>query len=230
MAKYDGGDYAKAVSQGSSKKGTDAHTINQKALQFNSRSNAKTWMYAWIYGSGAYGLGGTVIEDFTPEKMAAFNNAYPPGEARDVGIAKIGRRSISRIEGSLPALKKLIKAAKAAHNTKGYVTSLDGRKIYTRAQHSALNTLLQGGGAVLMKKALVILDHSLQAHGLIAGVHYEFVANVHDEWQIEVANEEHLECIGRRAVDAMSQAGKSLNLRCPLTGEYGVGTNWSQTH
>lgn len=230
MAKYDGGKYAKAVSKGSSKNGTDAHTINQKALQFNHRWNAKTWVYAWLYGSGAFGLGCTVVADFTPEKKEAFNLAYPAGKERDAAIVKLGRRSISRIEGSIPALKKLIKAAKAAHNSKGYVTSHDGRIIYTRAQHSALNSLLQGGGAVLMKKALVIFDKQLQAYNLKPGVDYEFVANVHDEWQVEVTKEENTELVGRTAVESMSKAGESLNLRCPLTGEYGIGKNWSETH
>jgi len=37
-----------------------------------------------------------------------------------------------------------------------------------------------------MKQALVILDDTLQnEQGLTPGVDYEFVANVHDEWQIE---------------------------------------------
>lgn len=230
MAKYDGGVYATAVSKGSSKDGTDAHTLNKEALQFNSRSHAKTWMYAWLYGSGAYGLGCTVLEDFTDEKKEAFNKAFPAGESRDAQIVRFGKRSISRIEGSLPALKKLIKTVKAAHNGRGYVTSHDGRIIYTRAQHSALNTLLQGGGAVVMKRALVILDQQLQSLNLKPGVDYEFVANVHDEWQIEVTKEEHAELVGRTAAEAITTAGRYYDLRCPLRGEYAVGQRWSETH
>ena len=230
MAKYDGGAYVKAVTEGVKEEGTDAHTLNMKAVGLNSRDNAKTWFYAWVYGAGPFTLGTTVVEDFTPETKQRFNEKYPPGPARDKKIISFGKRSVARIEGNLPALKQLTSAVKKAHNTRGCVISHDGRIIYTRAQHSALNTLLQGGGAVIMKRALVILDHDLQSMGLVPGIDYEFVANVHDEWQIEVAHPSHAEIVGKTAARSITEAGKYYALRCPLEGAYKVGKNWAETH
>jgi DNA polymerase I-like protein with 3'-5' exonuclease and polymerase domains len=65
-----------------------------------------------------------------------------------------------------------------------------------------------------MKQALVILNDELRR----AKINYKFVANVHDEWQIEVEE--------ARA----EEAGKVLNMRCPLAGEYKVGNSWKETH
>jgi DNA polymerase I len=55
-----------------------------------------------------------------------------------------------------------------------------------RSEHAALNTLLQGAGAIVMKKALVILHEKIKC-GIINA---SFCANVHDEWQIEVPQED----------------------------------------
>ena len=100
---------------------------------------------------------------------------------------------------------------------------LENHSLFVRSEHSALNTLLQGAGAIVMKKALVILDDyikDLDAH---------FVANVHDEWQIEV-REDQSEEVGKYGVKAIREAGEYFNLNCPLDGEYNVGKNWSETH
>jgi len=64
---------------------------------------------------------------------------------------------------------------------------------------------------------------------LVPGVNYEFVANVHDEWQIEV-DEQHADFVGRCAVEAIVEAGTYYKFRCPLDGEYAVGNNWRETH
>ena len=105
----------------------------------------------------------------------------------------------------------------------GYLKGLDGRKIFVRSEHSALNTLLQGAGAIMMKQALVIFYEKL------GGLDAKFVCNVHDEWQLEVVADQADE-VGRLGVEAIIEAGKVLNLKCPLDGEYNVGINWSETH
>ena len=108
---------------------------------------------------------------------------------------------------------------------RGFLKGLDGRKILIRSEYAALNTLLQSAGAVVMKEALVILDKKIKEKGYAA----EFVANVHDEWQIEV-REDHAEEVGKAGVEAIQEAGNSLSLACPLDGEYKIGDSWSETH
>ena len=108
---------------------------------------------------------------------------------------------------------------------RGFLKGLDGRKIYVRSQHAALNTLLQGGGAIVMKKALAMLDSLLKLNAVDA----KFVANIHDEWQMEV-KESQADFVGELAVGCIEKAGEHFQMRCPLTGEYKIGDNWSETH
>jgi DNA polymerase-1 len=84
---------------------------------------------------------------------------------------------------------------------------------------------LQGAGAIVMKKALVLLDKKIKA----ATIDARFVVNVHDEFELEVA-EPYAELVGKMAVDSMKEAGEYFKLRCPLTGEYKIGTTWRETH
>jgi DNA polymerase-1 len=92
-----------------------------------------------------------------------------------------------------------------------------------------LNTLLQSAGAVLMKQALVILDRRLKMVGFIEEVDYEFVANIHDEFQIEVT-ERYARPIAKYAEDAIQSAGEFFEFGCPLSATAQIGENWAETH
>jgi DNA polymerase-1 len=105
------------------------------------------------------------------------------------------------------------------------VRGLDGRKIWVRSSHAALNSLLQGAGAIVMKKALVLLSGHLRKHKIVHG----FCANVHDEIQIET-RAEFAETVGKFAVQSIEEAGQHFNLFCPVTGEYKCGNTWRDTH
>ena len=177
----------------------DIHTANQKLAGLESRDQAKTFIYALLYGAGDEKLGSVA------------------GGGRKVGSEL--RRSFFDNLPSFTNLKN--KVARAA--ARGYLKGLDGRKLFVRSEHSALNTLLQGAGAVVMKQALVIF------HKKITGLDAKFVCNVHDEWQLEVA-ENSADIVGKLGVEAIIEAGIELNLNCPLDGEYNVGSNWSETH
>jgi DNA polymerase I-like protein with 3'-5' exonuclease and polymerase domains len=56
-----------------------------------------------------------------------------------------------------------------------------------------------------------------------------FVANVHDEFQMEV-RPEYAEQVGEIARQSIVKAGKFYNFRCPLDGEFKIGANWKETH
>lgn len=230
MAPYDGGAYAFAVANGKKEDETDVHNVNKKAAGLNSRDKAKTFIYALLYGAGDYKLGTIVYDDFTDEQKAEFNARYKTAKQRKGGFTRLGRKRRARLMENLPALDKLTKKVKAAVKEKGYLRGLDGRLLHIRAEHAALNTLLQSGGAIVMKKALVLLDDELTASvrshtGNVA----EFVANVHDEFQLEV-NEEIADDVGKLAADCIRRAGEHFKLRCPLAGSYAVGRTWADTH
>ena len=179
----------------------DIHTSNQELAKLESRDKAKTFIYALMYGAGDEKLGNVVG-----------------------GTTADGKRARQYFFDNKPTFKSLRDRVQRA-SSKGYLKGLDGRKLYVRNQHSALNTLLQGAGAIIMKQALVILSERLT----LGTVPHKFVANIHDEWQIEVP-----ECramrVGSLAVTSIIEAGEHFNLRCPLDGEYKIGVNWSETH
>jgi DNA polymerase I-like protein with 3'-5' exonuclease and polymerase domains len=193
--------YVKTVTEGSSKDGTDVHTINQKAAGLQTRDQAKTFIYAFLYGAGAAKIGSIVG-----------------------GSSKDGQTLIERFLEGTPALKDLRNKV-STFSSKGFVPGLDGRKIWVRSEHAALNSLLQGAGAIVMKQSLVLLDKKLRSYK----IKYGFCANVHDEWQIETTPE-HAELVGKAAVEAIQEAGDMLGLRCPVTGEFSVGKTWKETH
>lgn len=227
MAAYDGGAYIDTVLRGNKKLGTDMHSVNCRALgghpkglhfvhldaesKETGRDVAKTWFYAFIYGAG-------------DEKLGIIWSRKSGDEARSIGAA-----SRAAFLKNLPALGKLVKAVKAKAKERKFLLGLDKRRLEVRSQHGALNTLLQSAGAVQMKMALWILDKDLQAAGYVAGVNYEFVANVHDEWQIEcdINIGEH---VGQLAKDAIRKAGEFFQFKCPLAGEAKVGRSWAETH
>jgi len=179
----------------------DIHTANQRLARIESRSQAKTFIYALLYGAGDAKLGSVV------------------GGGRAVGK---GLRQ--RFFDNLPSFKHLTDSVQREAKT-GFIKALDGRRLTVRSEHAALNTLLQGAGAIVMKKALIILDQKIAKHGYDA----KFVANVHDEWQIECHVDDAV-AVGKAGVEAIIQAGIELNLNCPLDGDYKVGENWSETH
>jgi DNA polymerase I-like protein with 3'-5' exonuclease and polymerase domains len=179
----------------------DIHTANQKAAGLKSRDQAKTFIYAFIYGAGDAKIGSVVG-----------------------GGKRLGAELKKRFLDNNPSLKTLRDRVSQAAK-RGYLKGLDGRKIFIRNEHAALNSLLQGGGAIVMKRALVELYALIKLNALDA----RFVANIHDEWQLEV-HEDVAEHVGQLAVKCIEEAGDYYNMRCPLTGQYKIGESWNETH
>ena len=179
----------------------DIHTRNQLAAGLETRPQAKTFIYAFLYGAGDAKIG-TIVG----------------GSAKDG--ADLKRRFLS----NTPALESQRERVTRASG-RGYLTGLDGRRLRVRSEHAALNTLLQAAGAIVMKQALVILDDYAKQWKL----DYNFIGNIHDEVQSEVAADQ-AEKYGWLAVECLKAAGVHFNLRCPLDGEFQIGTTWAETH
>jgi DNA polymerase-1 len=187
--------YTKEILQG------DIHTKNMEAAGLTQRDQAKTFIYAFLYGAG-------------PAKIGAIVG----------GGEREGKKLIESFLSNTPALQKLRdKVTRLAE--KEWLPGLDGRRLIVRSQHAALNTLLQGAGAIVMKQALILLHRKI----INGKINARFVANIHDEWQIETTTED-ADTVGFLAVQSIRQAGIRLRLRCPLDGEFKVGLNWAATH
>lgn len=200
LAFYDGGEYAREVIEG------DVHTRNQKAAGLTERSQAKTFIYALLYGAGDQLIGEIVG-----------------------GGAREGLELKRRFYSNIPALAKLQEAIKSKVERGGKLVGLDKRILPVRSPHAALNMLLQSAGAVCMKVALIQLFHKLNILKWSHGADYAFVANVHDEFQAEVVPEK-ADIFGQLAVGAIQSAGKELKLNVALDGEAKVGNTWAETH
>ena len=179
----------------------DIHTANQKSAGLPTRDQAKTFIYAFLYGAGDEKIGSIVG-----------------------GTSADGKEVKRKFLDNTPALKSLRERVATA-SKRGYLIGLDGRRIWVRSEHSALNTLLQGAGAIVMKKALVLLDDKARS----ANIKYKIVGNIHDEIQTEVSDMDS-PAFGRLAVDSIIQAGFEFNLNCPLDGDYKIGETWNETH
>lgn len=204
MARYDGGEYGKVILEG------DVHTHNQHAAGLSTRDQAKTFIYGFMYGAGDVKLGEIVKPTAGVQERR-----------------RIGKRLREKFLKEIPALGALTEAVKAKFNKQGYLTGLDGRKLLVRSEHSALNMLLQGGGAIVCKQWMVEADWMIKDRSLDAVCGQ--VATVHDELQFEV-DEGSTDEVGGALVDAIENAGTHFNLRIPLTGEYQVGDSWAETH
>ena len=179
----------------------DVHTANQKAAGLPTRDNAKTFIYAFIYGAGAAKIGQIV-----------------DGSARD------GQQLINNFLSNMPALKALRhKVDKLAG--RGYLKGLDGRILKVRSAHAAMNLLLQGAGAIVCKEWLKFITLEASRRKL----DYKLVASIHDEYQFEVSKE-HAEELGKVTGLAMKLTEQSLKVRCPLDSEYKLGETWADTH
>lgn len=203
MAEWDDGKYGDIILNG------DIHTVNQEAAGLPTRNNAKTFIYAFLYGAGDEKIGSIV------------------GGGRNQG-----KSLKAKFLKGVPALKHLQNWIKSEVKTKGYLTGIDGRKLHVRSAHSALNTLLQSAGGLICKHWGIIIEQKLEAKGLKHGWDgdYAFCAWVHDEYQIACKTPEIAEVVGQVAKEAIRDVERIYNWKCPLDAEYDIGANWKETH
>ena len=188
-------DYTREILEG------DIHTKNQKSAGLETRSQAKTFIYATLYGAGAAKIGSIVN-----------------------GSAKDGKKLLDNFYKNTPLLAKLSEKVQRLAS-KGYIPALDGRRIMIRSEHAALNSLLQSCGAVIAKQWILEVHKLMRANG----ISFRQVAMVHDEIQASVPEDQAVKA-GELMVEAAFNAGKTLKFRLPIAAEYAVGSSWLDTH
>lgn len=203
MGRWDGGAYAKVLLEG------DVHTENQRAAGLPTRSDAKTFIYAFLYGAGDGKIGSIIGGDATAG--AALRKKFMEG---------------------LPALGNLVAAVKKKAKATKELAALDGGVLHVRSDHAALNTLLQSAGALICKKWGVLIEAELLRRGYRHGWDgdFAFMAWVHDEYQIAARTQELAHEIGEISMWAIREVERAFGFRCPLAAEYKIGLNWSECH
>ncbi len=180
----------------------DIHTTNQQMAGLETRDQAKTFIYALIYGAGAAKIGYIMNKS-----------------------AKHGQATKNKFLQNVPALSSLLEKVHTAADNTRKVRGLDGRYFHVRSLHSSLNVLIQGGGAIICKEWLIQIMKEINELQLDA----KPVANIHDEIQFEVRKED-AEKLGDITKTCMKKVERILMLDCPLDSEYKIGTTWAMTH
>ena len=202
LAKYDGGAYGREVVEG------DVHTRHQQVVELPTRDEAKTFIYAFLYGAGDEKLGELWVPGGTSEQKKA-----------------AGKKARNLFAHRIPAYGQLVTKIKQHLRYNDTIPAIDGGTLQVRKKHAALNTLLQSAGAIAVKKATVL---SYQ-RAVEKGIEFYPALHVHDEWQ-SITAEKDAEEHGKIKVQAIRDAGEELGFKVPLDGEYKVGSNWSETH
>jgi len=181
------------------------------AVTAEQRDRAKAVNFGIIYGSSAFGL------------------------ARQLGIAAgEARETIDAYFARYRGVRRFLDVTVEQARERGWVTTLLGRRrslpdlqsrnrvLRSAAERMAVNTVIQGTAADLIKKAMVDVDATLDAGGFDA----RMILQVHDELVFEApaSQLESLEAMVRERMEGV------LPLRVPLVVDVGVGRNWREAH
>lgn len=206
-------EFTKALVAGRKEDGTDAHSLNKRALGpiCRTRDHAKTYIYAWLLGAGTLKQS-QILECSLPEARVADKNFL----------------------GYYPGLKDLKKSRIPKDAARGYFVGLDGRMVAQDSEHLMLAGYLQNGEAVVMKRANVLWRNKLQKEK----IPFWQVNFVHDEWQTEVPRDLELaKYVANVQADSIRLVGEELGLNCPLAGsirnshgDLAIGDHWGVTH
>ena len=196
MAPHDNGAYANEILNG------DIHTTNQEAAGLPTRNDAKKFIYSFLYGAGDRKIGDDL--------------GFSAGKAKEL------KQTFLK---TLPALSKVIDEVHWSFHDGGTVELPDGRWVQCRTEHAALNTKLQGAGAIVSKYWMVVAARRLKE----AGIRYKQMAYVHDEVQYAV-HKDDAERACKIITDASLEAGDRLGIKMPIHSEANIGENWRDCH
>ena len=245
---FDKGRFRDSVLKGKKEDGTDPHSINARAYNFQEysvgRECSKQIFYSDIYGSKNAKKGkiimehGIDLETYVPDFEKNFEGIQEWAKEKKIDKSPLywkcwiaGKRCMELFGDQIPEIKQLRDKIAQKVKENGYIRGLDGRKLFMRSEHSQLNMVLQSAGALLMKRALVIADKLIQEQGLIPGKDYEFVIWSHDEWEIEcVDNPVTIGIIKECSLKAIEESAKSFNFPCELKGNVKEGYSWKAVH
>lgn len=213
LRRYDHGAYGHEILNG------DIHTANQKAAGLPTRDQAKTFIYAYLYGAGDAKMGKIIH-----------------------GTAKEGKAIKKRFLEHTPAVAQLREAIKntlvasefhgeAQKWRRKYLYGLDRRPLKVRSLHSALNLLLQSAGALVCKYWIVRLEERLiNECGYEHGKDFFYMAWVHDEVQVACRTKEIAEEVCKQATLAMTDTQEHYHFGVRLDVEGKIGRNWYDCH
>jgi hypothetical protein len=185
----------------------DIHQKNADILsaivgQTISRADAKPFIFAFLYGAGG-------------AKLASI-----------LGISeKIGAKLKKKFQEAYPLLDELIKATQDEAEISGFIVGLDGRPIYCDSKHKALNYLIQGAEAVVMKYTVLEIEKQFE----LQNVDNKILLFYHDEVTYEVV-EEQAEFAKEIIMKAFVEAPKAVGVDIMTCGDCKIGIDYFDVH
>ena len=224
-------EFTKSLVDGNKEDGTDVHSLNARKLgEGITRDQAKTFIYAFLLGSGVGSTARTLncSQAEAKKRRELFVAGYP-------GLQYVREELIPRdVE-------------------RGYFDGFDGRKVIIpprvlekgNVMGAVLGGYLQNGEACIMKHANLKWRKDLRNEG----IPFKQVNFIHDEWQTVCEGNIERDCtwnedakfwypnrdtilakVGDCQADAIRAVGVELGLNCPMAGSYRAGRNWYETH
>ena len=121
---------------------------------------------------------------------------------------------------------------------RGYVTTLSGRRrplpdmrslsgqARALAERQAVNTLIQGSAADLIKFAMLAVFNDTELRRLKA----RLLLQIHDELIVEVPEDSAQAAAERLSALMVDTASWGIDLAVPLVADAGIGQNWGEAH
>ena len=188
---------------------SQVYNVPLEQVTSDMRRHAKAVNFGVVYGQSAFGLARQIDVDQT--EAAAFIDAY-----------------FERYPGVDEFLVKILEACRA----KGYVSTIMGRRRAISGvrplvgrqrnlpERTAINTVIQGSAADLIKQAMINVHRRLHKDGLAANM----LLQIHDELVFEVSPADH----DRLAELVRTEMSQVARLRVPLKVDLKSGRNWSE--
>ena len=180
----------------------DIHSKNAELIG-KDRNTAKVFFYSLLYGVGITKLAQDTLKCNIKEAKKIMDSFY---------------------DGN-PGLKKLKEYLERYYKKHKHIVGIDGRPLYIRSNHVLLNSLIQGGAAIIFKKWSTLVWREIDRLELDA----EVIIMYHDELQIRC----HEKDTGRLKVvlrETLDQVALYYKLKVPLATDSATGSNWSITH
>ena len=210
LAHYMGDDeFTSSVVVGKESDGTDAHSRNAAILGI-SRTKAKSFIYAYLFGAGAAKLGEVITGLKSP---------------------KAGKLADAKFKAAFPKLKDLKDSLISEYNHNkmktgiGFIIGADGRRVVVSSEHQLLNYLLQTLEGITCKSALVYQYKKIKELGIEGTYPILFY---HDEtaW---VTPTKHAKTVLEISIAGFREGPKSVDVTC-MDGDGKIGINYAEIH
>jgi DNA polymerase I-like protein with 3'-5' exonuclease and polymerase domains len=243
LAEFDRGAYARAFLNG-----VDQHwesaialglvpagTERDKGSKLHTaiRESAKRFRYGFLFGAGNKKAGRIVYDSVRAVdqinatfalQQKFFGSASHPGEGI---LTEVGRQARDRFMTATPGLQHLRASLEAQVTRRGWLLGLDGRRVPTRAQYTALNYAVTSAEAIICKRWLVQVFSELCAR-FRYGWSGDAVITlwIHDEIAV-CCRTEIAEQVGEILVRHAREPGEFYGFKVPLDADYKIGSSWA---